>query len=198
MRQLPFQRKHSMHIKMRFAKIFLITLVFICVLFLYLNNNVNKNLLGIIFDAFWINFLTVLYFLLINLTSNISLPEKYFQIRKFEKSGNLFRFIGVKNFKVLLTKNPFPIFTARIDLKGHSTESLHNLERKMRNIEAVHFFAFISTFIIMIPFGLFRDSRFFYFLLLFNSIENLYPILVQRYNRNRINKIVSIYRDKKF
>ena len=60
----------------------------------------------------------------------------------------------------------------------------------MRNAETVHFLGFISTFIIMIPFGCFKDSRYFYYMIVFNTIENFYPVLVQRYNRNRIYKIV--------
>jgi hypothetical protein len=178
---------------MRSLKIILVSFVFIFILILYFNNTANKNLGGIILDAFWINFLTVLYFLLIQRISNFSLPDKFHLIRKFEKSGTLYRLIGVKHFKFLLTKNPFPIFTARISPKSYSTAGLHKLGKEMRNIEAIHLFAFLATFFIMIPFGWFRDSRFFYFIIAFNLIENLYPVLVQRYNRNRISNIVTNY-----
>jgi hypothetical protein len=141
-------------------------------------------------DSFWINFITVLFFLLIQLASNISLPDKFYEIREFEKSGHLYRITGAKVFKYLLTKNPFPTFTARIFLKDYSIAGLYKLEKEMRNAETVHFLGFISTFIIMIPFGCFKDSRYFYYMIAFNTIENFYPVLVQRYNRNRIYKIV--------
>jgi hypothetical protein len=180
---------------MKFVKILVITLLFFCILFLYFINDANKHLGGIIFDAFWINFLTVLYFLLIHLTYKISLPDKYYQLCKFEKSGILFRIIGVRYFKLLLVKNPFPVFTRRVVLKGHSEADLLKVEREMREIETVHFLALVSTFLIVIPFGWLRDTRFFYLITIFNIIENFYPILVQRYNRNRINKMINILPD---
>jgi hypothetical protein len=98
--------------------------------------------------------------------------------------------IGVKIFKFLLIKNPFPTFTTKISLKNYSTSGLFMLEKEMRNAETIHFLGFILALIIMILFGCFRDSRFFYYFLIFNTINNLYPVFVQRYNRNRIYKII--------
>lgn len=178
---------------MKYLKFILILFVFICILILYFNNTANKTLIGIVFDSFWINFLTVLFFLLIHQISGFSLPEKFYSIREFEKSGILYRTIGVKIFKFLLVKNPFPTFTAKISLKNYSTSSLFMLEKEMRNAETIHFLGFILTLIIMILFGCFRDLRFFYYMFIFNTINNLYPVFIQRYNRNRINKIVEHY-----
>jgi hypothetical protein len=176
---------------MKYLKMILLSTGFILIITLYFNNNANKTLLGIILDSFWLTWLAVFYILLLHLTCEISLPERFHAICKIEKSGKIYRYLGVKNFKDLLTKNPFPTFTAKISLRDFSTAGLHKLEKDMRNAEAIHFLGFLTSLLIMILFGFFRDFRFFYFMIIFTIIINLYPVLVQRYNRNRIHKILN-------
>lgn len=183
---------------MRYLKITVLSSAFFLILILYFINDSNKSLVGVIFDSFWINFLTVLYILLIHHSINIRLPEKYYAIKEYERSGKFYGLSGVRVFKVLLTKNLLPVFTAKISIKSHSILALQKLEKEMRDIETVHFLGFLSTSILMLPFGCYRDYRFFYFMIAFNIIENLYPVFVQRFNRNRINNIINKTQEKTF
>jgi hypothetical protein len=176
---------------MKYLKFLIISLVYVFILILYLINDGNKTLLGIIFDSFGINCLTALYFLFLLNACKTTLPNKFHKIREFEKSSKLYKLIGVRAFKFLLAKNPLPTFTGNFSTKGHSVEGLYKLEKLMRNAETLHFQAFLTNLIVMLPFTFFRDTRFLYFMIAFNIIVNLYPVLVQIYNRNRIDKILS-------
>jgi len=177
---------------MIFFKIIGVTIGFIILIVLYLNNESNRTILGIIFDSFWINWLIIFYILLIHLSKKISLSDKFHAIKKFESSGILYSIIGVKYYKYLLEKNPLPTLTAKLFLKNKSRNSLIKLENEMRTAEAVHIIAFILSLIIMILFSYLRDIRFIYFMIIFNILLNLYPFFVQRYNRNRIHRILKL------
>ncbi|MBV6429883.1 MAG: hypothetical protein KIPDCIKN_04481 [Haliscomenobacter sp.] len=175
---------------MKYIKFLFLSGIYILILILYLNNSANRFLIGIINDSLWINCLTVIYFLFLHYTLKTSLlPDKYYEIHEFEKSGTLYRLIGVKVFKIILTKSPLPTFTAKLNIKEYSFEGIKILEKKMRVAEKVHMESFLTTFIVMLLFGFIRDYRFFYFMAIFNIVINFYPVLVQRYNRTRIYKI---------
>jgi hypothetical protein len=175
---------------MNFIKLILIFIVFITILILYLNNDANKTILGIIFDSFWINWLIVLYVFLTHKISKISFPNRFYQIQKHEYSGLFYQKIGVKLFKKILVKNPLPLSTAKLSLKNKSIESIRKLENQMRVAETVHFISFVISILVMLLFVFLRDLRFIYFMIFFNLIINLYPFFVQRYNRNRINNFL--------
>lgn len=175
---------------MKYLKALLISIGFVFILMLYFNNELNKSITGVILDSFWINFVTILYLMFLHYIMNTSFSDKFHKIRHFEKSGKMYRMIGVKVFKYILANNPYPTFTAKLAIESFSVEGLCKLEKRMRDAEAIHFQAFVASLIVMIPFGLARDYRFFYFMTIFNIINNLYPVFVQRYNRNRINRII--------
>ena len=175
---------------MKFLKFLIISSIYVFILTRYLVNDGNNDLWGIIFDSFGINCLSAVYFLFLLIACKTTLPDGFHRIRGFEKSGRLYRIAGVKAFKFLLAKNPLPSFTGKFSIKCHSIECLYKLEKQMRNSETLHFQAFITTLILMIPFTILRDSRFLYYIPAFNILVNLYPALVQRYNRDRIDKIL--------
>jgi hypothetical protein len=173
---------------MNYLKLILISILFVIILFLYLNNESNKTILGIIFDSFWINWLVVFYVFLIHKISNVSFSDQFYKIKNYEYSGFFYQKIGVTLFKRILVKTPLPLSTAKLSLKNKSIESIRTLENQMRVAETVHFISFVISIFVIPFFGFLRDLRFIYFMMIFNIIINLYPFLVQRYNRNRINK----------
>ena len=176
---------------MRYLKFLLISLIYFFILYLYLINDSNKHLLGIIFDSFGINCFTALYFLFLFFACKTTLNDKFFKHHKIEKSGTLYKLLGVRVFKNILAKNPSATFTGKLSLKSYSIKGLNQLENDMRVAETIHFQALLTGVIITIPFGYFRNSRFYYFMIIFNILVNFYPVLVQRYNRNRIFTILN-------
>ena len=87
---------------MKYLKFLLISAIYIYVLNLYFTNASNKNLFGIIVDSFGISCFAALYYLFTLFVLKTRLPDKFFEIRRFEKSGKLYKLIGVKFFKILL------------------------------------------------------------------------------------------------
>jgi hypothetical protein len=104
---------------MNFLKPISISIVFIIILVLYLNNDANKTILGIIFDSFWINWLVVFYVFLIHKIRYFSFSNKFYKIKKHESSGFFYKNIGVKLFKRILVKTPVPLSTAKLSLKNN-------------------------------------------------------------------------------
>jgi len=64
----------------------------------------------------------------------------------------------------------------------------------MREAEQIHVFGLLLIMIIAILFAFIRDIRFLLWFSIFNIIMNLYPIFLQRYNRNRIGSVLNKYR----
>lgn len=176
--------------EMKVLKVILLSFVYIFVLLLYLNNDANRHLAGIVFDSFALNGITVFFFIALHFACKIMPPNRYYRLRAFETSGKLYSLLGVPFFKMILSKNPLPTLTAKLSIENYSRDGLKELERKMRYAEAVHIQSFLLVFMVMILFSILRDSRFVLYLSVFNVITNLYPALVQRYNRNRIQKII--------
>jgi hypothetical protein len=164
---------------MKYLKLIFLSFGFIFLIVLYLNNESNKTMLGIIFDSFWINWIIVFYVLLIHLIRNLSFPDTFYRIRKFEHSGIFYKTIGVVLFKYILVNSPIPLFTAKLSLKSKSKNSIIKLDEDMRRAETIHIIAFISSLLIMTIFSYLRDLRFLYFMIVFNIIINLYPFYVQ-------------------
>ena len=127
---------------------------------------------------------------------DLRLSKNYFKILSFEYSSKFYKSIGVYRFKKILQKYPIPFSTRKIILVGKNISSIEDLNKQMKDAEEIHVFAFIINILVAILFGFLRDTRFFIWLTIFNIIMNLYPILVQRFNRNRIRIIVEKYYSK--
>lgn len=175
---------------MYYLKLILVSVTFAIILFLYLNNEASSVVFRVIFDSFWINWIVVFYVFLIHRISNVSFYKQFYKIKNYEHSGFFYKIMGVKLFKNILARNPLPISTAKLSLENKSLDSINTLEHQMRNAETVHFIAFIISIFVMLIFGLMRDTRFIFTMMIFNIIINLYPFFVQRYNRERINKLL--------
>ena len=171
-------------------KSILLSFAYVMLLRLYLLNELNKHLIGIIFDSFWLTGVSTLYIIFLLQKTGLWLYNSYFRIKKIEYSGKIYNTIGMKYFKKIIQKYPLPNVTLKIDLKGKSKSDILNLENRMREAEQIHIFGFLLTLIISIFFALQRDIRFLLWFTVFNIIMNLYPTFLQRYNRNRIRLIL--------
>src|SRR3989338_9292207 len=119
----------------------------------------------------------------------------YFQPKFFEKSGRFYEWFGVKFFKkyLLLTSEDTPLGLWRNrSLFGYYYESkLKSLEKETRDLEVIHLFGLYVFSCFMVLAYLMSSFLFLiYFFSFLNICINLYPILVQRYNRARIYRIL--------
>lgn len=179
-----------MRISTQLRKSILLSTVYVILLYLYLSNEFNKHMIGQILDSFWLTGISVLYIILLLQKTEIRLSESYFRIRKIEYSTKIYSTIGIAYFKRIIHKYPLPGATLKINLRGKSKSDILNLENQMREAEQVHVFGFILMVFITILFAVKRSNQFLYWFSIFNILMNLYPIFLQRYNRNRVRLIL--------
>lgn len=112
-----------------------------------------------------------------------TVSDAYFAPKQFEKNGTIYKLLGVHIFKRFLPT--FGDYAIRITgvslLKGYSASELKNYEVLTRIYETIHLVAGI-LYLVFLPFSLISCSA--------NLVINFYPIMVQRYNRARVYKIL--------
>jgi hypothetical protein len=115
---------------------------------------------------------------------------KYLDILPIEYSSKFYKSMGVITFKKILQRYSIPCSTRKIILKGKSLSSIENLSKQMIDSEQGHTLGFELNIVLAILFGTLRDIQFALWLTVFNVIMNLYPVFVQRFNRNRIRLLI--------
>jgi hypothetical protein len=120
-----------------------------------------------------------------------SFTSSYYEIKPFEQSGQVYERLGIFLFKKMVRRGPFSVFSPTLRFPAQRTApALKNLENEMRKAETSHTAIF---FMVLLPviYALFRgwfDAV--AWLLLFNTLFNGYPIMLQRYNRIKIKEII--------
>lgn len=141
-----------------------------------------------------LNFCLMIWFTVVENQLTPLLRSAYFNEQPFEKGGRIYVFWGVSGFRWLLRfvgweKATRPNFPA-----GRTRSALQQCERSTRVSELGH------TLIALIVLGVtvyvwayysFAESI---WLLALNILLNLYPILVQRYNRPRYRRAIRALR----
>ena len=116
---------------------------------------------------------------------NLSLVPSYYKIRSFEINGRLYEWLGVRLLKKLLRRGPLSALNPKVRLTG-GRSALPELEQNMRDAETGHAFVFITMVVITIYPLLQGWWRAVGWWLMFNVLLNVYPIMLQRYNRSRL------------
>ena len=120
-----------------------------------------------------------------------SFASTYYEIKPFEQSGRVYERLGISLFKKMVRRGPFSVFSPTLRFPAQRTApALKNLENEMRKAETSHLIIF---FIILLPIGyaLFKgwlDA--FVWLLLFDILFNGYPVMLQRYNRIKLQELI--------
>ena len=112
------------------------------------------------------------------------LPEGYFAIRPFERSGRLYELLGVRVIKWAVRRGPMHLFNPHLRLPSQPTaERLRHLEGRMREPETAH----VWLFFMMLPVVGHALLRAWWsaaaWTMAFNVVLNAYPVMLQRYNR---------------
>jgi hypothetical protein len=122
-----------------------------------------------------------------------SFAPTFYEIRPFEHSGQFYERLGIRLFKKIVRRGPFSIFSPTLRFPAKKTMSaLRKLEGEMRKAETSHVVIFLM---ILLPVGYalvdgWLDAVL--WLLLFNILFNCYPVMLQRYNRVKIQELIGI------
>lgn len=112
------------------------------------------------------------------------LPEGWYRLRPWERSGRAYERIGVRAVKALLRRGPLSWFNPDLHLPAERTpEALARLDRRMRDAEASHAILAAATLPIaasMAVSGWWSTAA---WTVAFDVLMNGYPVALQRYNR---------------
>lgn len=109
----------------------------------------------------------------------------YYGAWEFETDGHFYQQLGVPWFGRLIRRGPLHICAP--GLEWHGRKQMRELERQMRGAEAIHVLAFLTALGLPV-FALMRGrTNAALWALLFNTAINVYPVMLQRYNRLRIH-----------
>lgn len=172
---------------LRWLAALFVTAIVTYVIYLYAH---DVGLQSIAF-TFWLNWLLMFWAYVIYRTDTLKLPEAYFHIRPFELRW--VRIVGVKFYQRIIRK--VSVFNPELNLKA-GRAGLQQLVQATKNAEESHAFIFIIVmgFTIYALVQQWWLAAFWYFF--FNLLINGYPVLVQRYNRNRIMRILKRGKDE--
>ncbi|WP_276088297.1 hypothetical protein [Pedobacter sp. JY14-1] len=116
----------------------------------------------------------------------------YFDEKKWERGGEIYEYLGVNVFRRLLVLVGWEKLTRKALPIGNDTASLSKLYVQTKKSEQNH----IIIFIIVLGFNVYVALKFGFtksvWLLVLNVLLHLYPILLQRYNRPRIKRILRL------
>ncbi|MFZ0428981.1 MAG: hypothetical protein WAO20_12760 [Acidobacteriota bacterium] len=125
---------------------------------LYLHNESNRHLLGVVVDSLGLTGVTILFLLLLLHISGRHLGPGYFRLRRLESSTALYPGLGERYFKRIIERYPVPATTRRIQLGSRSRLELQRLDAQMRNAEEVHVLGFLVN-LVLTPFSDFCGIR---------------------------------------
>jgi hypothetical protein len=112
------------------------------------------------------------------------LPRRYHELRDFERDPWLYECLGVRLVKRLLRRGPLAVFNPGLHLPAErSPERLAELEQRMKDAEASHFFLLVAMLGVVINAAVRGWWVAGGLTLLFDVFMNGYPVMLQRYNR---------------
>lgn len=141
--------------------------------------------------AWILNFMLMISVFSMTQTLKPKLTSSYYNAKKWEKEGIIYQFLGVNLFRKMLVWIGWEKLNKKVNPVKKSIDSLLRLEYGTRQSELGHLIIFfivlaINIFV-AIKFGFVRSL----WLLILNLILNFYPIIVQRYNRPRLKKVIN-------
>jgi hypothetical protein len=124
---------------------------------------------------------------------NFYFPSRYYDIKAFEGTGQFYERLGIRFFKSLVRRGPLAIFSPTLRFPEEKTvPALLRLDQEMRKAETGHVLIFVFM-LFFIGYALFKgwlDAV--AWMLVFNVMINLYPIMLQRYNRIKLQELIQM------
>ena len=141
--------------------------------------------------AFLTNWLVMAWIATLTLSIRLPLPSDYYDIRTCERR-RIYEQLGIRAFKKVVSRGPLSIFSRTLRLtKRNPRSALQHLDYKVRRAEAIH----VCSFLAILPFIIYSVLRGWAdaagWLLLFGVLVHGYPVMLQRYHRIRLQKLLT-------
>lgn len=142
-------------------------------------------LIGLAFVQTW--WLILVGFLFFQTFKYVRLPKKMYTRKKYE-TDLFFQLFGLDLFRKALINSFFRHLNPRVYLKGRGDEYFRVFHKETEQSETSHLFSLIATLIPQIAFLMEGEYVLFLSLTVWSIIFNIYPMLLQRRNRFRMEK----------
>ncbi|HSH03153.1 MAG TPA: hypothetical protein VLL52_11590 [Anaerolineae bacterium] len=146
--------------------------------------DIGWNTVGFAFGVQW--FLMLWIYLLFRLYPQLRLPKGYYEVGAEEKA--LFEWLGVRRMQKVLWRVPS---NPKIRFKERGKDELERVTLAMIEAETAHFLLGGVVAAMMVYAGWRGWWLVMGGYLVFNLLFNVYPVLVQRYNRQRIERVMN-------
>ena len=142
--------------------------------------------------AWALNFMLMLFVSMFSGALKSPLTSSYYNQNTWERSGEIYRYLGIDFFRKLLVWIGWEKLIRKSSPIEKNTKALAHLHYQTKRSEIDH----LIIFVIVMVFNVFVATRYGILkslsLFILNVILNLYPILLQRYNRPRIERALNL------
>lgn len=129
-----------------------------------------------------------------NFTEALKSPfmSAYFHEKTWERNGKIYEILGVNFFRKLLVWIGWEKLNKKSNPIEKNTQALRHLHYRTKQSEVGHIIIMLIVlgfnFVVAFRFGIGESV----YLLVLNVILNIYPIFLQRYNRPRLNRAITV------
>src|SRR5690606_14438176 len=141
--------------------------------------------------AWVLNLMLMMGMLYITQTFNPRLVSNYYDSKKWESKGAIYKWFGVNTFRKIMVWIGWEKLNKASNPVKKNLDVIKQLEFRTRKSEFEHgiifFIVFIFNVVVAFKYGILQSLWLFFL----NIILNVYPILVQRFNRPRLRHILN-------
>jgi len=139
--------------------------------------------------AISVNFLFMACFTLIfGVLHTPAYASAYFEARSFERGGRFYRLFGVHHYRTLLRVIGWEKLTRGDRAVDFNLKSLEDFAYATKGSELIHTLTAMVVAVITVWIGWRHSPEHIRWLVPSNVLLNVYPVLLQRYNRPRVNR----------
>ena len=142
--------------------------------------------------AWALNFLLMMWVSAFVEVANSPMTSAYYNEKEWERKGKIYEFIGINYFRKLLVLIGWEKVIRKSNPIEKNTAALMNLHHQTKKSELGHliiwYVVLCFTVFVALQFGFLKSI----WLLALNILLNLFPVLLQRYNRPRIERAIKL------
>lgn len=142
--------------------------------------------------AWALNFLLMMWVSTFVEVVNSPMTSAYYNEKEWERKGKIYEFIGINYFRKLLVLIGWEKVIRKSNPIEKNTAALMNLHHQTKKSELGHliiwYVVLCFTVFVALQFGFLKAI----WLLALNILLNLFPVLLQRYNRPRIERAIKL------
>lgn len=146
--------------------------------------------------AWVLNFLLMMCVLMFTETLKSPLTSPYYNQKGWENGGKVYEILGINFFRKVLVWVGWEKLNKKANPVEKNTNALIQLHYKTKQSELGHLIilGIVLGFTIFVAYqyGIYESL----WLLLLNSVLNLYPIFLQRYNRPRLVRAIALSKQR--